>query len=172
MRTLIAVDGGPVSEEVLAAVGKVLTPADEVHVLTVIDPSQIHETLSAGGPVVIEALAASNQLGATAAVMRHPAAEDVVQAAERVDAERLQALEALARRALPPALQWTAHVRAGAHPADVILAIADEIHAEALAVGTRARRDVVQALLGSVAEDVIRRTDLPVIVIRVGHHST
>jgi nucleotide-binding universal stress UspA family protein len=169
MRVLIAIDGGPVSGEVLAGAAAVLRGDDEVHIVSVIDPNEIHETISARGPVHVEGRAIDSQLGATASVVRHLPAEDVIQAAERVDTEHLRAIEGLAKHFLPSATSWTAHVQSGEHPAGVILDIADEIAAEMLVVGTRARRDIVQALLGSVAEQVIRGTMLPVVVI---HTST
>ncbi len=165
MRVLIAIDGGPVSGEVLDGVGRVLGSGDAVDIVSVIDPREIHETISASGPTHVEGPPLSNQLGATASVVRHLPAEDVVQAAERVDAEHLRTIQGLATRHLPPSTRWTAHIRSAEHPAEVILDLADELAPDLIAVGTRARRDIVQALLGSVAEQVIRGTTLPVIVI-------
>lgn len=170
MRVLIAIDGGPVSGEVLEGIGKILGSGDEVHVLSVIDPREIHETISQTGPTHLEGPALSTRLGATSSVVRRLPAEDVAQAAERVDVEHLRSIEAMADEHLPAAVRWTAHVHAVEHPAQAILDLADELHADLIGVGTRARRDIVQALLGSVAEQVIRGSERPVIVIHTRSH--
>jgi nucleotide-binding universal stress UspA family protein len=46
-----------------------------------------------------------------------------------------------------------------------INAVATEIHADLIIIGTHGRRGLMRALLGSVAENVIRTTTLPVLVI-------
>ncbi|MCL2447797.1 MAG: universal stress protein [Polyangiaceae bacterium] len=49
---------------------------------------------------------------------------------------------------------------------DVINSVADEIDADFIVIGTHGRRGLTRALLGSVAENVIRTAHRPVITIR------
>jgi nucleotide-binding universal stress UspA family protein len=51
---------------------------------------------------------------------------------------------------------------------DEINAVADEIKADVIVVGTHGRRGITRALLGSVAESVIRTGTRPVLVVH-GH---
>jgi nucleotide-binding universal stress UspA family protein len=46
-----------------------------------------------------------------------------------------------------------------------INSVADEIHADLIIIGTHGRRGLARALLGSVAENVIRTAKIPVLVI-------
>lgn len=52
-------------------------------------------------------------------------------------------------------------------PADEILAAAAELDARMLALGTHGRRGLAHVLLGSVAEQVVRRSRVPVLTVRV-----
>jgi nucleotide-binding universal stress UspA family protein len=49
---------------------------------------------------------------------------------------------------------------------DVILKAAEEVHADLIVMGTHGRRGVSRALLGSVAENVVRTAPCPVLAIR------
>jgi nucleotide-binding universal stress UspA family protein len=46
-----------------------------------------------------------------------------------------------------------------------IRAVADEIHADLIVIGTHGRKGIARALLGSVAENVIRTVKIPVLTI-------
>lgn len=50
-------------------------------------------------------------------------------------------------------------------PAPEILHVADEVHADLIVLGTHGRRGLSRLLLGSVAEQVIRRARCPVISV-------
>jgi nucleotide-binding universal stress UspA family protein len=52
-------------------------------------------------------------------------------------------------------------------PADEILAAAAEIQARMIVMGTHGRRGLSHLLLGSVAENVVRRACVPVLTVRV-----
>ncbi len=52
-------------------------------------------------------------------------------------------------------------------PADEILAAAADIDARMIAMGTHGRRGLSHVLLGSVAEQVVRRSRTPVLTVRV-----
>jgi nucleotide-binding universal stress UspA family protein len=62
-----------------------------------------------------------------------------------------------------------AHVAIGA-PARAIIELAAQIDAEMIVVGTHGRRGVRRALLGSVAEEVVRRAGCPVLCVRPKQH--
>ncbi len=53
-------------------------------------------------------------------------------------------------------------------PANVIVEVANELHADLLVMGTHGRRGVARLLLGSVAESVARSSDCPVLLLREG----
>jgi len=50
--------------------------------------------------------------------------------------------------------------------ADEILRLADEIDADLIVIGSHGRRGIAKALLGSVAESVVRHAHRPVVTIR------
>jgi nucleotide-binding universal stress UspA family protein len=51
---------------------------------------------------------------------------------------------------------------------DAILKAAKAVHADLIVIGTHGRRGLSRALLGSVAEDVLRRSPCPVLAVREG----
>lgn len=51
--------------------------------------------------------------------------------------------------------------------ADQILALAGELRADALVVGTHGRRGLSHLLLGSIAEKLVRRATVPVVTVRM-----
>ncbi len=59
------------------------------------------------------------------------------------------------------------HVREG-HPAQVILESIEEWAVDLVVMGTHGRRGLDRVLLGSVAEEVVRRSKAPVITVRAG----
>jgi len=61
-------------------------------------------------------------------------------------------------------ISMTAILRDGV-PWEEIKAVAEEVHADLIVIGTHGRRGLARALLGSVAENVIRTSNLPVLVI-------
>jgi len=57
-------------------------------------------------------------------------------------------------------------------PVDEVHSVADEVKADLIVVGTHGRRGLARALLGSIAENVIRTSTRPVLSIRGGEKST
>jgi nucleotide-binding universal stress UspA family protein len=55
-------------------------------------------------------------------------------------------------------------VREGA-PWEEVNRVADEVHGDLIVVGTHGRRGVAHAILGSVAEKILRSAKLPVLVV-------
>lgn len=64
-----------------------------------------------------------------------------------------------------PALTFDGRVELG-HPADVLSALATSEQAEQIVVGSHGRRGIERLFLGSVAERVLRRSEIPVLVVK------
>lgn len=79
--------------------------------------------------------------------------------------ENHAALEALADARRPIAQFGTSIVKIG-DARDCILEAAEELDADLIVMGTHGRRGISRALLGSVAEDVVRRAPCPVLTVR------
>jgi nucleotide-binding universal stress UspA family protein len=77
-------------------------------------------------------------------------------------ADNQAALDALAR---PRKLDGKTLIRAG-DARDVILQTVEELHADLVVMGTHGRRGISRALLGSVAEMVVRTSPVPVLTVR------
>ena len=52
-------------------------------------------------------------------------------------------------------------------PRDVILGMAGTVHADLIVIGTHGRRGLSRLILGSVAEDIVRRAPGPVLAVRL-----
>jgi len=52
------------------------------------------------------------------------------------------------------------------NPADAILKVADELQVRLLVIGTHGRTGLARLLMGSVAEEVVRRAECPVITVK------
>lgn len=90
--------------------------------------------------------------------------DDVREALDEQSSEALEAVEAANEARDDPATLDTA-VRVG-HPAEQVIAYADEVDADAVAMGTRGRHGEHSFLLGSVAERVVRMCPHPVLTVR------
>ena len=55
-------------------------------------------------------------------------------------------------------------------PRDVIEATASQVHADLIVMGTHGRRGISRALLGSVAESLVRSAPCPVLTVRISKH--
>jgi nucleotide-binding universal stress UspA family protein len=74
------------------------------------------------------------------------------------------ALEGLAQRAHRPGVEVATALRHGT-PWSEINALAKEMNADLVVMGTHGRRGVARALLGSVAEKVVRTAPCPVLTV-------
>jgi nucleotide-binding universal stress UspA family protein len=72
-------------------------------------------------------------------------------------------VDLLRKQGVDASLQLTRH--SGADPADVIAAIADETGADLIVVGTRGHGRVAGALLGSVAQRLLKVAPCPVLAV-------
>lgn len=170
MRVLAAVDGGRYSEEIMEAVAHLVRDGDEVHVLSIVDPGAARDTYSAsGGPAQHTPGHVVTATGQTmpSQDLRRGSVESAAQAAQRLVNERRGHLEALLHR-VPGTRRWQIHVDVDSAPAEAIIRTADQLRVHGIAMGTRGRGGVAHMLLGSVAEYVIRRASVPVLVVRDG----
>ena len=139
-RALIPLDGSPVGETILPFILEIAGPLDmDVVLLRVVHPVP---------PMVIEG-------------SRHVVIEDV--SARRVDAEEYLAPLAVELRGKGVRVETS--VRRGM-PAAEILAAAKEVEADLIAMTTHGRSGLGRLMFGSVAEEVLRHSDIPVFLMR------
>lgn len=80
-------------------------------------------------------------------------------------AHAMEALQQYRQRAHQAGVEAEVRVERG-EPADTIVRIAQEARVDAIVVGTTSRRGLTHALLGSVAEKVVRTADRTVVVAK------
>ena len=169
MRVLITLDGSSEAESVLEALAPWLRRSSaDVRLLTVMDASEVHETTS-GGQSRFE-LAPQASLSGTPLDIQEPyrhAAETHGQALARAHDERERFLRDLAKRWLE-GLSPRVDVVSSEHAAEAIASYAEQIEADIVAVGTHGRTGLRRALMGSVAEELVRTSPVPVLTVRAG----
>lgn len=141
-RALIPLDGSPLAAAILPFVLEIARPLDmEIVLLRIVQPLP---------PQVIE--------GST-----HFVVEDV----EARLAEAREYLEPLARDLEARGVRVQSMVRRG-EPAAEIVASAGDAGADLIAMTTHGRSGLGRLLFGSVAEAVLRHSDVPVFLMRLG----
>lgn len=91
---------------------------------------------------------------------------DLVRGIEQSKAAAKELLNRCAGETLGSNVRWSAVV-AEQDPVDAILATAERIDAELIVMGTHGRSGVNRLMLGSVTENVLRRTERPVLTTRL-----
>ncbi len=167
MRFVVALDGSEPSTHATLAVGPLARAAHvEVLLLEVLNPDEFRDTAyETGPPGAIPASALpSGQVLRNAPPPGMRLAEDRTQALERarVDAEAYLKTEA----ARLEGVISTVHIVWAEHAAEAITDFAEQQGADLLVIGTHGRSGIRHALMGSVAEAVIRRSKAPVMVVR------
>lgn len=165
MRVLIAYDGGDAADKALAAIAPwTRESAAEVHLVKVLRPRDIHETpFPPGVHAFTPAGTASGQLLNTAELP--PAlASNRGQAFDTARAEAADQLRSIAEKILG-SQHVQVHVEISDEPASSIVEVASRIEAGVIAIGTRGRTGLPHALLGSVAEAVVRLAPMPVLLV-------
>jgi nucleotide-binding universal stress UspA family protein len=145
-RILVAVDGS--------------SPSDAAVQLALRTAAPPHQTVRFVGVLDRDAIAG----GYTADPMSGVAMLGGLRAAE---AEHRRALDAASSVASAAGVESTSVLRTG-RAIDAILAEAHEWNASCIAIGTHGRHGIARALLGSCAEGVLRRSDVPVLVAHTG----
>jgi nucleotide-binding universal stress UspA family protein len=139
-RAVVPLDGSAVAETILPFILEIAGPLDmEVVLLRVVQPLP---------PIVVEG--------------SRPVVAEALEA-QQIDAEEY--LAALAAELRAKAVRVETRVRRGA-PTDEILAGAREAAADLVAMTTHGRSGLGRLLFGSVAEDVLRHSDIPVFLLR------
>ncbi len=166
MKVLLAIEPGEAGERVAGVIGPWARGAQaEVHLLTVLSPKRIHGT-DAGDTARHELTPASTVTGALLH-SEQPAprsAETRQQAYARKRDETSDRLSDLGEKYLSGVIQGR-HVEIDDEVARSVLRVADRLGIELIAMGTHSRTGLSHALMGSVAESVIRHSHVPVVVV-------
>lgn len=164
MRVLVALDG--LIDDALCRASAYLCEAerDSAVLLAIVDPHDTRETMSGRSDTPRAAATETGTLLSLGGGTPH-AAEVRDQAVQRVLDARQAELNAFAHRYFQHVPVET-HVEISGEPADEILREARKIEASGIAVGAQKQSSLAAAILGSVAADVVRRSPVPVLVIR------
>jgi nucleotide-binding universal stress UspA family protein len=95
-------------------------------------------------------------------------ASDPVDLGEYVSARAKRLLAETFLESLMMGVEVAREARSG-HPVETILRAIDDCGASLVIVGTHGRTGAARLLLGSVAEEIVRRSHVPVLVIRGPH---
>jgi len=171
MRTLIALDGSARATMILDEVARWLAaPGDSAELITVLDASELQGTAEfsvAQSEISPQGTESGTPLGLGLATPRM--VKDRTQAIDRVEAATVARLGGLAKGRLDGvACTFRAIVAYDADATGVAAAIIDaagDLAADAIVVGTHGRTGVERAVMGSVAEAVLRDALVPVLVV-------
>lgn len=166
MRVALALDGTETGMRALAATASWLQSTNaELTVIHVLKEREAHET--ARGSKFTHAL---TPVGMSSGQNLHAVepvtglAEDRSQAITRVRLEWVERLQSEVATHIP-GLPATAIVHVSDDTASAIIESAREASAEVIVVGTHGRTGIGHAILGSVAERVVREATVPVLVV-------
>jgi nucleotide-binding universal stress UspA family protein len=172
MRVLIALDGSKLGENAAAAIGSWAREVGaNVVLMAVRHPDDIHETYAPTGyaHALTPKGTASGQPLYEVSEPGPVSAEDRTQALERARVDTEEYLSGVADRDLE-GVACKVHVEWSEETAEAIAHCAEEKNADFIAMGTHGRSGLSHALLGSVAEAVVRRSSMPVLLVREGMH--
>jgi len=166
MRALIALTGHEIDRDIAAATARVLDPKrDQILAVHVVHPREVSVTVNTGQIGAMAGREAGALRGSPD--MAEPSlAEDTGQAVQRIESEMSDHIEELKREFLN-AFSVEFEVIINKDPADGIVAVVEDQAIGGIAMGTRGKRSrFASALLGSCAEDVVRRVDAPVLIVK------
>jgi nucleotide-binding universal stress UspA family protein len=147
---LVCTDGSELSEEAISHAFPLLRPGSEVVVATVVDPPD--PTLVTG-------------TGMAGGMMTPQQLDDIQQVRET---EAREIVERTASRLATDAPVVTRVVVGD--PGQALCALAREVQASVIVIGSRGRGGLKRALLGSISDYVVRNAGCPVIVARATEH--
>jgi nucleotide-binding universal stress UspA family protein len=163
MKALVTLDGSKASESILATARELFaaSPGIEVHLLRVVDPGSVHGTTGAevGDP------RAAPPTGLGMPVLPRRVVESPSEAEARVQREATAALESLAHQQLGQ-FAPRCHVEWSGDTSDAIVQMAEKLDVNVIVMATHGRSGLSRAVMGSVAEAVIRKSRRPVLVQR------
>lgn len=179
MRVLIALDGSKTGERAVAAVAAwARSAAAELHLISVVHPDDLRGTTQRVRPAEFYA-PAGTESGHIPPMSNDPLAGQVLvpggepeprpletraQAIERARAQRADYLHAVAVDRLA-GLTPAVHVEFSEHPARAIVEAAEALGVDFIAMGTHGRSGIRHVLMGSIAEQVLRESRVPVLVV-------
>ncbi len=170
MHVMIALDGSDTAERAAQGVaGWAKDSGADVTLATVVNADMSHETASPRGFThsLTPAGTTSGQLLGTREPMPH-LAEDRSQALARANSEREDYLRGIALKYFP-GKDVGIVTKSSEQTAVALTELADTVKADLIAVGTHGRSGIRRALMGSVAEQVVRAAHVPVLVIGPGY---
>ncbi len=166
MRALIALTGHEIDRDIAAATARVLDPArDQILAIHVVHPREVESTVNTGRIGAITGRAGDG-LRVSPELAEPSLAENTGQAVQRVEDEMRDHIEELKTEYLG-AFTVDFDVIINKDPADAIVEIVETEGIGGVAMGTRGKRSrFASALLGSCAEDVVRRVNSPVLIVK------
>ncbi len=160
---LVTLDGSTWSEGILDAAARLAHESHaKVYLLRLYAP--VHDVSRPGVTPASGQMSSAMYAGAVPPETHVQQVEATTQAAERGDAEALAYLTPIAARFTGLAVEPIA--RESAHPAQDIITTAERLGVDLIAMATHGRTGVAHALLGSVAEAVVRSGGIPVLLVR------
>jgi len=155
-----------------AARAGVRVSATVPRILTVLAPTDLSEIGNTAIPHAYALLRATGGVVELCFVHEHgiPNPAFAYDLPERLTAAERATIERQLRELVPPdagALGITTHVSVidGGRPAETIVTTAERLNVDAIALGSHGRGGLARAVLGSVAEYVVRRARRPVLVV-------
>jgi len=142
-KIVVPLDGSELAEGILPHVGELIRERDsQVYLLSIVP------TMRGVLPPVVD---------------WRPKGEEQ----QRVEQELREYLRKVAQRLEPVAAEVQIHVRFG-RPADEVLAFAEDVEADLIAMTTHGRSGIRRWIFGGVAEQVLRAALCPVLLVRAG----
>jgi nucleotide-binding universal stress UspA family protein len=167
MRAIIALDGSKPAERAVERVaGWAFEAKADITLLSVVHPDDIHETPEPAKVVHSLTPAGTSTLPALS-VPEPPVrlAEDRSQALARARTERAEYMRGLADRLLTGVNVQVAVLETNDRIAKSIVGYAADAGADLVAMATHGRHGLGRALLGSVSEQVVRESSVPVLLV-------
>lgn len=169
MHVLLALDGTEVGERAAAAIAAwAAGDGARVTLFRVLHPSEVHGTLEMKN--LTFGLTPQGTMSGQKLSVHEPlptVSEDRSQAFARARSEREDALRAVAATWFP-GIESDVCVVLGTDTAAAIVRAAKEHGADFIAMAARGRGGLGEALFGSVHEDVVRHSSVPVLVVGPG----
>lgn len=119
---------------------------------------------AAGGSITLLHVGILPHIYSTDMGFAQPVGPLFVQASEQAAREQRHQLERIARQEIPETVGHRILVREGYPPQEILDQVRDGQH-DLVVMGTHGRTGIKRALLGSVAERVIRESSVPVLVV-------
>ena len=141
------------------------------HIVVALDGSQLAESILGPASDVARATGAHMTLARIVPPTESFGEASAVTGAGYADPEMREALTylddvAVSLRNEDDGLDVATEVRAGASPAATLAQMADQLFADLVAIATHGRGGIKRALLGSVAEQLLRSASVPILVMR------